>query len=124
MTNKLRLALLICLIAGRPPARGSAPGQEGDPVDLSAWAYAYRKGATDNPPETQWLAPHKMIRRDIINGSLVWYYDDSADVLPKGVILGGLLWEEPRPVQTVTVEFPASPGHIPNTIPFRQGAHS
>jgi hypothetical protein len=44
---------------------------------------------------------------------MVWYYDDSADVLPKGVVLAGLLWEEPRDVQLVTLEFPNRDGHVP-----------
>ena len=96
----------------------SSPGsliapKEGDPVDLSPWAYPYRKDSPANPPEAQWLWPHKVLRWDWINGSLVWYYDNSSDDLPKGIVLAGLLWEEPRDVKQVTVEFPGRDGHVP-----------
>ncbi len=91
----------------------AAPATPGEPVDLSPWAYAYGRGSAANPPESDWLQPHKMLRWDTINGSLVWYYDDSADVLPRGIVLAGLLWEEPRDIQHVTLEFPNAGGHLP-----------
>jgi hypothetical protein len=95
--------------------RGQAP-QAGQPVDLAAWAYSYRKGSSSNPPETQWLQPHKTLRWDVIDGARdIWYYDDSSDVSPKGAMLAGLLWEEPRAVERVTVEFPNRAGHVPKS---------
>jgi len=109
--KRIGLIVLSCLAAGALRAQAPTP-KPGEPVDLSAWAYAYRKDSPSNPPETQWLWPHQTLRWDWINGSLAWYYDDSSDVLPRGEVLAALLWEEPRDVQTVTVEFPAG-GHVP-----------
>jgi len=95
---------------------GYAAPKSGDAVDLSPWAYSYRKDSPSNPPETQWLWPHKTLRWDIINGARdIWYYDDSAHVLPKGTVLAGLLWEEPRDVRKVAVEFPKGEGKVPKS---------
>jgi hypothetical protein len=62
------------------PAGDVRPGGQ---VDVAPFAYAYRKGATDNPVETRWLNP-------------------TAD------ILCGLLWEERRAVRRIEVEFPST----------------
>jgi hypothetical protein len=35
------------------------PYVEGSPVDLTPWAYAYRRGDPANLPETDWLWPRK-----------------------------------------------------------------
>ena len=61
---------------------------EGQPADIGRFAYAYRKGAVDNPRETQWLHP-------------------TPD------LLCGLLWEERRPIRRIEVEFPARPATVP-----------
>ena len=67
--------------AGLPaPAGDVRPGGQ---VDVAPFAYAYRKGATDNPVETRWLNP-------------------TAD------ILCGVLWEERRAVRRIEVEFPST----------------
>jgi hypothetical protein len=55
---------------------------DGDPVEVGRFAYAYHKGAKDNPWETRWLNPI-----------------DS--------MLCGFLWETPVEVSRVEVEFPA-----------------
>jgi hypothetical protein len=107
---KRTLASLLILASLRLAAAPAAPGEA---ADLSPWAYPYRRGSAANPPEAGWLQPHKTLRWDTINGSLVWYYDDSTDVLPRGAVLAGLLWEEPRDVQHVTLEFPNAGGHVP-----------
>ena len=81
------------------------PYVEGSPVDLTTWAYAYRKGDPANPPETAWLWPRKYLRMEVVNGSMVWYYKDSVWDYNQDTLLCGYLWEEPRDVKTVTVEF-------------------
>jgi len=53
---------------------------EGQTSDIAPWAYAYRKGAANNPMETRWLNP-----------------------TPE--LLCGLLWEERRSVRRIEVEF-------------------
>jgi hypothetical protein len=83
-----------CLSAGADDARHggavagatlagdrSATPVEGQPSDIAPFAYAYRKGAADNPIETRWLNP-----------------------TPE--VLCGLLWEERRKVRRIEVEFP------------------
>ena len=80
---------------------------EGTPVDLTPWAYTYRKGDPANPPETAWLWPRKFLRMEVVNGSMVWHYDDTPQDIPIQQVLCAFLWEEPRDIQTVEVEFPA-----------------
>jgi hypothetical protein len=60
----------------------SAP-VEGEPVDMSRWAYVFRQGANDNPWETRWLDPMD---------KMLW----------------GALWEQGIEVARVEVEFPAN----------------
>ncbi len=55
---------------------------------MGPFAYAYRKGAADNPVETQWLNP-------------------------KSDVLCGLLWEERRTIRRIELEFPPAVGHGP-----------
>ena len=55
---------------------------------MGRFAYAYRKGAADNPVETQWLNP-------------------------KPDVLCGLLWEERRTIRRIEVEFPPAPAMVP-----------
>jgi hypothetical protein len=63
-------------------------------ADIGQFAYAYRKGATNNPIETQWLSP-------------------------KGDMLCGLLWEERRSVRRIEVEFPPAPATAPGAQQLR-----
>lgn len=67
--------------AGAADVSRSAP-VEGEPVDVTRWAYIFRQGATDNPWETRWLDP---------TNTMLW----------------GALWEEPLEVARVEIEFPA-----------------
>jgi hypothetical protein len=66
----------------------AATAVEGQPADIAPFAYAYRRGAFDNPRETQWLDP-------------------------KPDLLCSLLWEERRSVRRIEVEFPAAPATAP-----------
>ena len=61
---------------------------EGQASDIAPFAYAYRKGAANNPMETRWLNP-----------------------TPE--LLCGLLWEERRSVRRIEVEFPLAPATAP-----------
>jgi hypothetical protein len=67
---------------------------EGQSPDIAPFAYIYRKGATNNPIETQWLSP-------------------TPDMLC------GLLWEERRSVQRIEVEFPPAPATAPGVRQLR-----
>ena len=60
----------------------------GQPSDIPPFAYAFRKGAANNPVETRWLNP-------------------TPDMLC------GLLWEERRSVRRIEVEFPSAPATVP-----------
>ena len=71
---------------------GFSSAAEGQPCDLAPFAYTYRKGAADNPAETQWLNP-------------------------KADMLCGLLWEERRAVRRIEVEFPRGTLARPRTAP-------
>ena len=104
------------LVAHRPEARAAAPvpappnnaghvakGPETRPIDnlphagqleIGQFAYAYRKGAADNPIETRWLNP-------------------TPDMLC------GLLWEERRSVRRIEVEFPSPPAAVPSAQQLR-----
>ena len=72
----------------------SATPVAGQPSDIAPFAYVYRKGATNNPIETQWLNP-------------------------KPDMLCGLLWEERRSVRRIEVEFPAAPATAPSVQQLR-----
>ena len=67
--------------AGAADVSRSAP-VEGEPVDVTRWAYIFRQGAKDNPWETRCLNPID---------KMLW----------------GALWEEGVGVTRVEVEFPA-----------------
>ncbi len=110
----------------RGHARGGAiaPGQStlaapdqspaaGDRVDYCRWAYGYRKGAASNASETDWLWPKKHLTMKIVNGSMVWDFVDTPDLLPKPTVLCGCLWEEPREINRVEVEFPDDGPAVP-----------
>lgn len=60
---------------------------EGQAVDIAPFGYAYRKDAANNPSETKWLLP-----------CLDTNYS----------LLCGFLWEEPRALDRVEVEFPSA----------------
>jgi hypothetical protein len=62
-------------------------------VDIAPFAYAYRKGAANNPTETQWLNP-------------------------KPEMLCGLLWEERRSVRRIEIEF-SSTATVPSVQQLR-----
>lgn len=85
--------------------------QAGDRVDLAQWAYAYRKGAADNPVETQWLWPIKRFSKGA-NGA--WRYDDARDLFPREKVLCACLWEESRHIRQVEVEFNGAGDTVPN----------
>ena len=91
-----------------------APPKEGQTVDMTPWAYAYHKGSLTNPSETEWLWPKKFLKMETVNGSMTWSYLDSLERFPKESVLCGFLWEEPRDVNRVTVEFPKAQGAAPN----------
>ena len=58
--------------AGLPaPAGDVRPGGQ---VDVAPFAYAYRKGATDNPVETRWLNPTATRSRMIFRAKLARAY--------------------------------------------------
>ena len=88
----LAILCLLCALALSAQADDeldpAATAVEGQPADIGRFAYAYRKGAVDNPTETQWLNP-------------------------KPDLLCGLLWEERRAVRRIEVEFPAAPATAP-----------
>ena len=83
-----------------PATKLSAPADKAWPVapgqaDIGPFAYAYRKGAANNPIETRWLSP-------------------TPDMLC------GLLWEERRAVRRIEVEFPSTPaGTVMGALPIR-----
>lgn len=87
----------------------SAELQKGEAVDLTRWAYMYRKGAADNPAETDWLWPLKDMTVIPTEGteSYGWYYTDAPEDPLRNTVLYGCLWEEPRHIAHVEVEFPA-----------------
>ena len=72
----------------------SATPVEGQSSDIAPFAYAYRKGAANNPIETQWLSPQPDM-------------------------LCGLLWEERRSVRRIEVEFPPAPATAPSAQQLR-----
>ena len=82
--------------AAQPAARPaeSATCVEGRASDIAPWAYAYRKGAENNPMETRWLNP-----------------------TPE--LLCGLLWEERRSVRRIEVEFPPDGATAPGAGQLR-----
>ncbi len=103
--KRLFVALLLCGVLGASLSAGAdnlrhagaaaaatlagdlpAAPVEGQPADIAPFAYAYRKGAANNPMETRWLNP-------------------------KPDMLCGLLWEERRCVRRIEVEFPSPPAH-------------
>ena len=90
-----------------------ASPKEGEAVDMTRWAYVYRKGSPANPCEAEWLWPKKFLKMEIVNDSMVWSYADSLDSPMKESVLCGFLWEEPRDVLRVTVEFPRTQGAVP-----------
>jgi hypothetical protein len=93
----ISLMLTIGFSAG-PSARAEGPDLDklvGQPADMASSAYQYRadRPAKDNPPETEFLF--------------------SAINHARPDALCGLLWEEPRPVKQVVLEWPAATTSIP-----------
>lgn len=80
------------------------PPREGDLVDITPWAYAYRKNSPANPPEMEWL----WVSKDIVRDGPIWKLCDGEFVeksFPREKVLCGLLWEEKRMLNHVKIEF-------------------
>jgi len=96
------VATVLCAAAPGPPAladdaekaSGSVQSVGGQACDIAPFAYAYRKGAANNPMETRWLNP-----------------------TPE--LLCGLLWEERRSVRRIEVEFPGGGARAPLATQLR-----
>ena len=87
---------------------------KGEPVNLSTWAYLYNRNSAVNAAETEWLWPQKNVQMEIVNGSMVWEFKTLPASFPKENVLCGLLWEEPRDIRRITLEFSRSNGFIPD----------
>jgi len=92
-------------------------GLVGQPVDLTEWAYTYRQGAADNPPEAQWLWPGKYMQwQQKWRGPWAFHYCDTPEEEPltRKSVLAGFLWEQPRRIRQVRVTFRKADGPVPD----------
>lgn len=108
------LLLVALALAAAAAPRASAQGRTGTgmPADLASSAYRYDAGAGPaNPPEA-WIL--------LMQHLGLPYYQPIGPATP-GVseILTGLLWEEVRPVRSLTISWPASAKRVPTAADLR-----